>query len=497
MADDTYQAVVVGAGIAGLSAAVTLAEAGCSVVLIDRATAEESGGNTRYTEAFLRMKSVAEVSDDFEEQFHASMGYNVDPAVAGELLLSDARRSAVSKTLNIVDPAVLAVWASAAGPTLTWLETQDIKFAEASPPFITVSTTRLAPIGGGAALVSALHRRAVALGVDVLTETQVFDIRLDPESDRVKGVRCRRAGGAFDVYAPNVILACGGFEGNAEMLSRYVDRANYVRPIARGGYYNRGEGIEMALRVGAATCGDFNLFHAEPIDPRSGIAEPALFIFPYGILVNSEGLRFTDEAPGRVDATYEAVTRRVLEQPGGQAWVILDGGLENVPNYELGIRTDQPPVLADSLAKLAELIQVPCEVFLRTVSDFNRACPEPAGFSPLTLDGLRTVGLAIEKSHWSRTISVPPYRAYPIACANVFTFGGVKVSANGGVVDTAGNVIPGLYAAGELVGTYFGRYVGSTSVLKGAILGRLAGLHILGGHNEGSSHDGRTSSSES
>lgn len=481
MPRETYDAVVVGMGVAGLTAAVTMAEAGLSVALIERATASESGGNTRYTEAFLRMKSVAEVSDDFEERFHESMGYNVDPAIAGELLYGESRRSAVSKTLNIVDPAVISAWAAAAGPTLSWLQEQGVAFSEASPPFITVSTTRLAPVGGGAALVEALHAKAVQHGIDIRYETQAVDLRLDPDDGRVTGLRCRKDGRTSVVASSQVVLACGGFEGNPEMLSRYVDRANFARPIARGGYYNRGEGIEMALRAGAATSGDFNLFHAEPIDPRSGIAEPALFIFPYGILVNAAGRRFTDEAPGRVDATYEAITRRVLEQPGGQAWIILDAGVEDVPNHRLGIRTDQPAIVAQSLEQLAGLLQVPAEALLATVEDFNAACPDPSGFSPLTLDGLRTSGLDIPKSNWSRPIGTAPFKAYPIACANVFTFGGLKVSENGGVIDTGGSVIPGLYAAGEIVGTYFGTYVGSTSVLKGAILGRLSGRDIVAG----------------
>ena len=99
------------------------------------------------------------------------------------------------------------------------------------------------------------------------------------------------------------------------MQTRYIGpRSIYLRPICRGGYYNKGEGIQMALDIGAAPCGDFGSYHAEPIDPRSGMAEPSVFIFPYGILVNKEGRRFTDEAPGTVDACYERVTRRIYEQ---------------------------------------------------------------------------------------------------------------------------------------------------------------------------------------
>src|SRR6185312_7246912 len=127
---------------------------------------------------------------------------------------------------------------------------------------------------------------------------------------RNQGLVCRFAG--------NVVLGCGGFEGNPEMLTRYMGpRAVYLRPICKGALFNRGEGIRMALDAGAAGAGDFGSFHAEPIDPRSGVSEPSVFIFPYGILVNKEGRRFTDEAPGTVDAYYERVTRRIYEQRDG------------------------------------------------------------------------------------------------------------------------------------------------------------------------------------
>ena len=188
------------------------------------------------------------------------------------------------------------------------------------------------------------------------------------------------------------MLACGGFEGNAEMMTRYIGaRSVYLRPVCKGGYYNRGEGIAMGLAAGAAGCGDFGSYHAEPVDPRSGIAEPSIFIFPYGVLVNLDGKRFTDEAPGTVDAYYERVTRRIYEQRDGTAWVVLDARHMRIPNYKLGIRTDKPPVVGDTLAQLAERIGVPAEALEATVNEYNTTCIEGA-WKPLELDGLATRG---------------------------------------------------------------------------------------------------------
>ena len=204
-------------------------------------------------------------------------------------------------------------------------------------------------MGDGQALVDVLAARAEALGVEFFYQTTATSL-LEDEQGRVVGLAVRRPQGRARFAGP-VVLASGGFQGNAELMTRYVGpRSIYLRPICKGGYYNRGEGIRMALDIGAAACGDFGSYHAEPVDPRSGVSEPSVFIFPYGILVNRQGRRFTDETPGTVDAHCESVTRRIFEQPGGTAWVVLAAGHLRIPNYRLALRTDKPPLVAQSVA---------------------------------------------------------------------------------------------------------------------------------------------------
>ena len=305
-------------------------------------------------------------------------------------------------------------------------------------------------------------------------------LKLARREGRLSGLRVRSQGEEKILEADAVILACGGFEGNPEMLTRYLGpRAINLRPVARGGHYNKGEGIAMALEICAAPNGDFGSYHAEPIDPRSGIAEPAIFTFPYGILVNTSGERFTDEAPGTVDAHYEFVTRRIYEQADGLAWLIVDSRIDDVPNWRKGSRTDQKPVEAVSIDELAERIEVPEERLRSTIEAYNEGCGE-GEFKPLEADGLATRGIHPAKSNWARPIDRPPFRAWPIISANVFTFGGLKVDRDARVLDHDGNPIPGLYAAGETMGLYYRTYTGSTSVLRGAVFGRRAGLHASG-----------------
>ncbi|MGG5811110.1 FAD-binding protein [Falsiroseomonas sp. CW058] len=483
MADDVFDLVVAGCGVAGLSAAVSAAEAGGRVVVVERAPREERGGQSRYTEAYLRMKSESEVTDDFETHLaeNGALPY-AEPALAMELARPARDRAGHARALSSVDPDVVGEFAAQAGPTIAWLKGMGVRFDFLPTQFLTKSQPRLLPVGGGAALVEALAARAEQLGVAFRYETSAQRLAVD-EDGRVTGLVVRRAGRAQTLRGA-VVLACGGFEGNPEMLSRYMGpRSVFLRPICKGGHFNRGEGIQMALEIGAAGGGDFGSYHAEPVDPRSSIAEPSVFIFPYGILVNKDGRRFTDEAPGTVDATYESVTRRIFEQRDGIAWVVLDARHQAIPNYRLGLRTDQPPIASDSIGGLARAIGLPEAALARTVAEYNAACV--AGeWKPLQLDGLATQGLDPRKSNWAVPIAEPPFHAYPIISANVFTFGGVKIDQQARVLDGGGDPIPGLYAAGEIVGTYYGTYTGATSVLKGLVFGRIAGADALARRND-------------
>lgn len=466
--------IVVGSGIAGLSAALTAAGCGARVTIVERASEGEHGGNTRYTEAYLRMKSMDEVADDFVDHFMANAGGYTDPSIVQEMVRDHADWSPLARSQSTVDPDLLGAFADNAGPTLRWLENAGLRFDFLPTAFITTTTTRLLPVGGGLAMVETLTAACKAQGVEFRFETTAQSLlRRD---GRVTGVACNNG----PIEGEGVILACGGFEGNPEMLARYIGpQAINLRPVARGGHYNKGEGIRMALDIGAAPNGDFGSYHAEPIDPRSGIAEPAIFTFPYGILVNNEGQRFTDEAPGTVDAHYENVTRRIFEQRDGIAWLIVDARLDDIPNWQKGSRTDQAPIKADTIAALARSLGLPADALSATVDAYNAACVEGT-FKPLEKDGLATQGLIPPKSNWARPIDRAPFRAWPVISANVFTFGGLKVDRNARVMDHDGQAIDGLYAAGETMGIYYRTYTGSTSVLRGAVFGRQAALHACG-----------------
>jgi tricarballylate dehydrogenase len=474
-----FDIIVIGCGIAGLSAAVSAQQNGSKVAILERAPREERGGNTRYTESFWRMKNEDEVSEDFEDQFAKNSGGWPDPGILEDLVRDRENQPAVLKSLGIVDPSLIATLAAEAPNALKWLKEFGVKFDFLPLYFLSQSTTRMGPIGGGLALVDALGSYADSNADDItfFYETAAKKLISDDEGNLIGVSGISKGNKKINLFAPNVVLASGGFEGNSEMLSHYVGpQAQFIRPVSRGGHYNRGEGIQMALEAGAASCGDFSSFHAQPVDPRSKDMEPVVLNYSYGLLINETGRRFTDEAPALVDSTYEAVTRIIMQQKNGIGFAVFDNKLDDIDNWNATVRTRVAPYQANTLEELASLIKIPSEEFLRTVNDFNKACPENQGdFDPLRPDGLKTHGLALQKSNWSRPLTEAPFRAWPIICSNCFTFGGIKIDERARVINTEGDVIPGLYAAGEVAGIYYRTYTGATSVMRGAVTGRLAG----------------------
>jgi tricarballylate dehydrogenase len=476
-AQQSVDVLVIGSGIAGLSSAVAAAAAGAKVAIVERASDEDYGGNTRWTEAYFRMKSESEVSDDFEERLVSNAGDNLDPniveAVGGEY----ETWPPYVKAHGMPDPELVFALSNHAPPTVAWLKSFGIRFAALPTYFVTAAAPRLMPVGGGLAMIEALLVQAKKLGVEVFyrtTATQLVRANHD-------GLLCLQATGpdgeSLAFAARSVIVASGGFQGNPEMMTRYLGQAaKFVRPVARGGYYNKGEGIQMALAAGAAPAGDFGSYHAEPLDPRSGTTEALVMNFPYGVLVNLLGKRFVDEAPGPVDVHYDHISRAFGEQPKGKVYVVFDQSIDDVPNWKRSIRTDKPAIQADSLEALARACELPVDTFIKTIDDYNAACPEGT-FSPLEVDGLATRGLEIQKSNWSRPIKSAPFFAYPIIPGICFTYGGVKTNKNAQVIDADGRPIPGLYAAGEAAGLYYQVYTGATSVMRGAVFGKIAGEH--------------------
>ena len=203
----------------------------------------------------MRMKSEAEVADDFESHFAENAGHYLDPELVSEAAGAYENWSSIVKVLGFADPELISTFADNAGKAIAWLKTFGVRFDFLPGYFITTCTSRMGPVGGGLALIEALAAWAERTGRTSTTAAR----RASSCATRMAPLpACRRPADArrLALRAPATVLACGGFEGNPEMLTQYLGpRARYLRPVARGGYYNKGEGLRMALAAGAAPSG--------------------------------------------------------------------------------------------------------------------------------------------------------------------------------------------------------------------------------------------------
>ncbi len=443
--------VVVGSGAAGLAAAVSAAEHGADVLVLERAPKKERGGNTFWTEAYFRLKSEDELAPNFKQDFVTFSGGRSDPALVDTL-------------------------AASAIPTLHWVREMGVRFDPTLPiVWLVTGLPRLLPAGGGAAILDALEARALNLGVRFIYERIAHNLKV--ENGKVVGVEVIDPAGRDESYdASSVILACGGFEGNPDMEREYFGYPpEGLQPFCAGARYDQGDAIEMALRLGAKRSGDYANFHASTVDPRSDKANPANKAFSYGVVLNSRGERFIDEGAKSPELMSEVLARSLWKQPGSIGYCIVDAGFFSFPRWRAAMRTEQPGIEADSLDELVE--KLPLEDrgrAMRTLRAFNEAA-RPGTLQTPNLDGVSMVSGGIPKSNWGYKLAARPFVAYPIAGAIVFTFGGLAVTPEAKVVNEQDSPIPGLFAAGEPIGLYYGSYVGATSVMRGLVFGRIAG----------------------
>jgi tricarballylate dehydrogenase len=449
--------VIVGCGVAGAAVACAAAERSeergepLRIVVLERAPASERGGNSRWTAAYLRMTDLDTPAPGFVEDLVGNGGGMIDRAYAQHL-------------------------ADQAGPTLRWLEHKGIEFGELPTIFLTQSRPRLLPVGGGRIVLDTLLADAERRGVELAYESTLQRIVRGGDGAVTVVAVSGIDGDVIEADVGAVVLAAGGFEGSETMMLEHIGA--FPRTVAPGGGYNQGEAISAALAVGGGATGQWDLFHAEPVDPRSSRPEAVVMIFPYALLVDSNGDRFLDEGVGTIDEQYEAMARAVLALPDHRAWIVADQQVFDLPRWDEIVHSTVPPITAPTIAALATAMGVPEDQLERTVGEYNAAV-EPGDFDPTRPDGKRAITVTPAKSNWARRLEHPPFLAWPQECSNVFTFGGLATDLDARVIDATGTEIPGLYAAGEITGLYHGKYTGATSVLRGLVFGRIAGRHAV------------------
>jgi len=481
-----YDVVVVGKGNAALCAALAARDEGASVVMLEAASEDESGGNSRFAGGVMRF-AYASVDDlkrvtDLTEQDVAGSDFGTNTT---DEFFDDLFRLTSFRT----DPTLSEMLVTQSLETMVWLRGKGVKFV---PNFgrqsAMVNGKRrffgrmpIEASGGGAGLVQALDNAARAAGIRVFYATRAK--RLIMDGDRVAGVATSQGGTPVDFMAKSVVLACGGFEANPEMRTRYLGHGWELCKV-RGSRFNQGDGLRMALDIGAASYGNWSGCHATGWDlnaPEFGDVSVGdqfqKHSYIFGILVNANGKRFVDEGLDFHSFTYAKYGGEVLKQPGQFAWQVFDSKVTKLLRSEYRIRM-MTKVSANSLEELAGKLEgVDPKAFLETVRAYNAAVMKDVPFDHTVKDGKGTVGIDPPKTNWAQAIDTPPFDAYATTCGITFTFGGLRIEPSSGqVVDVTLTPIPGLFCAGEMVGgLFYFNYPSGTGLVSGALFGRVAG----------------------
>lgn len=483
--------IVIGAGNAALCAALAARENGASVEVLECSPKKERGGNTAYTAGAMRvvydgLDDLLRLIPDLSEEEIATTDFGTYPA---DKYYEDMWRVTEFRA----DPDLVEMLVTRSLPTLEWMRTKGIRFVpiygrqafKVDGKFTFWGGLTVETWGGGPGLVDGLCDACEREGIPIHYDTRALDL-VRGDDGIVTGVSVRQNGQTKVLEAGAVIIASGGFESNAEWRTRYLGPGWDLAKV-RGTRFNMGDGIRMALDIGASPAGNWSGSHAVQWDmnaPEFGDLKVGdgyqKHSYPWGVLFNNRGERFVDEGADFRNYTYAKYGGIVLQQPGQVAWQIFDQQVAHLLRDEYRIR-EVSTVKADTLEELAAKMEgMNAAAFVENAEKYNASIDTSIPFDPNVKDGRAARLSPIPKSNWANTLTEPPFEAFQVTCGITFTFGGLRiVPDSGAVLDTDGRTIPGLFACGELVGgLFYFNYPGGTGLTSGSVFGKIAGTSV-------------------
>jgi tricarballylate dehydrogenase len=487
--EEVVDVIVVGAGNAALAAAVSAKENGAqNVVVLEKAPREMRGGNTHWSGAVLRFAFddpreiaplVPDAEKDFENFYDGISPYTKDD-FHGDLMRVTSGRT---------DPVLSKVLVNNSKDTVFWMnQTGKVKME----PAVTLSAVKKDNVmvwarglvvraeHEGVGLSRSWFNTCERMGIDIRYGSAATELIVD-DNGKVSGVKFRDDDGIHTLKAKAVILGCGGFEANVQMRTQHIGPLVGAAKV-RGTPHNQGDGLRMAMAIGAMPWGQWSGCHATPISadwgefaPRELTDRSNRLSYPYAVMINRKGKRFVDEGEDGALFTYAKFGRAILAEPGAKAYQIFDSKVVHLlePRYQTS-----EPIKADTLEALIDQLDIDDKAqALKTLEEFNAHANNADGaYDPSKKDGVSTKGLALEKTNWAVKMDKPPYYAYSATGGITFTFGGLKTTENAEVVGTDWRPIPGLFVCGEMVGgLFYDNYPAGTGLVSGATFGRIAG----------------------
>jgi tricarballylate dehydrogenase len=479
--------LVVGGGNAGLAAAIEARNAGVTVLMIEKAPQRARGGNSRLSWGLFNI--AAEGMKDYEPLLRgrewAKGKIEIEPYPK-----DDFYNRVIKLSEGRSDPRLVEIFVNKSLETVLWMKDQGIDwdldtrlaYKKGEGLAWPAGHAHIHSGGSGESLVEKLYQIAGHRGIEVLYETAGRSLVMNPDG-KVCAVVAKGPDGWIRINTKSVILACGGFQANPAWRRRYLG-PNWDLVKLRGTRYDTGDGIQMAIEIGAQLAGHWGGCHASIVSEESPMIEAASagserYSYHHGIMVNRDGKRFVDEGEDLMLYTYAKFGKEILKQPGSVAFQFFDAKV--IPLLRVEYQGAQG-VEGGSVKALAEELDIDVGQLMETMKTYNEAIVEDEKpFIPHGLDGRHTQGLNPDKTNWAQKIDTPPYRAYAVACGLTMTYGGLKTNEKTEVMDTSDRPIKGLYAVGEITGGFFyHNYPAGTGLIRGAVMGRIAGKEAAG-----------------
>ena len=482
--------VVIGAGGAGMTAAITATDAGAKVIVLEstsmpggnsvRSTGGMNAGPTEWrnqnefkeaagVEATL--KKVANYPDNARIQELGAIvaeqwaAYQANPEGyfdTPELFQLDTIIGGGGKN----DPALVKKLVESSVDAIAWLDSLDPEIILHNvAAFGGASVKRIhRPVDAdgkvlsvGAYVVPLLQENLNKRGIELMTDTPATQILTDEHGCAV-GVKAESADAVYTINAGAVVIASGGFGANNDMIASIRPELDgFITTNAPG---IQGQGIQMAQAIGADTVdmAEIQLHPTVHVEGTSAVLITEGLRGDGAILVNQEGERFFDEV-----STRDKVSAAEFEQTGGYAWLIVDSRMSDASNVIQGYINKGYAEKGETWEELAAAIGAPAETLINTMTNWN-ACVEQKSDPEFG------------RVSFANPLDQAPFYAIKVQPGVHHTMGGIKINDNAQVIDTDGNVIPALFAAGEVTsGVHGNNRLGGNAVADFTIYGRIAG----------------------
>ena len=447
--------LVIGGGNAALCAALMAREAGASVLVLEAAPKEWRGGNSAHT------RNIRAMHDQPEDVMLESY--------PEEEYWQDVLKVTSGKT----DEQLARYVIRASSQCRAWMMRHGVHFQPPLSGTLNLSRTNAFFMGGGKALVNAYYRSAEKLGVEIRYNAAVDSIEIQ------NGKFLAAYIGKERIEAKTCVLAAGGFESNREWLKEAWGINEYGESPAdnfliRGTQYNKGVLLKQLIGLGADSVSDPTQAHMVAVDARAPLYDGGICTridaVSFGIVVNKNAQRFSDEGEDFWPKRYAFWGRLVAQQPGQIGYSIIDSKV---------LGRFMPPVFpgekADTLEELAQKLGLDPMALVQTVNTYNAAC-RVGTFDHTIMDDCHTEGLEPPKTHWALPINKGPFYGYAVRPGVTFTYLGLKTDETA-AVRFNNQPSDNLFVAGEMMaGNVLGKgYAAGIGMAIGTVFGRVAG----------------------